>query len=317
MKFDLSTKTEEVKWAIEGLIPSGQLCIILAQAGVGKSLVVEEIAICVAFGIPFLDMKTIDCNVLIIDQDTPTDVLHRRLKKFAKGMRTVQKHDLFVESMQGYSLDNKSLINKINEYPTAKLVVIDCLHSICGKLNPNYTSDMGVLAKFKQECLSDGRTILVNHHISEKRELPIDMLMTGDPHSFAMSSSAIIQQADTYYVIGAQAENGFANKLFLRIVPKRVAVSSKPLILQITRPDNESERMEYMGLYEPEYGEVELDILSLFRESPSDRTCKEVYESMGHKHGEKSIRIALIKLEKSGLITMSRHKSNLFKYRLP
>lgn len=316
-EFDFDEEPVETQWIVDKLIPANHLCVVLAQAGVGKSLLVENLAVHIVFGEPFCSAATVEGDVLLIDQDTPTDVLTQRLLNFGKGMRGTQKYRLFVESMKQYSLSNNSLIRVINNYTSAKVAIVDCLHSVCGKLNPNHTSDMNILARLKQECLTNGRTIIMNHHISEKADYTIDELMSSNAHNLAMGNSAIIQQADTYYAVGATAENGLTDKIYVRPVAKRVAVNSSPLILKMTKPTECSEKLEYAGLFEPEFSDTEQDILALFRERPSDRTVKDIYEELGHKAGEKETRGALASLENKGLLVMNRKSHNLFKYRLP
>jgi len=316
-EFNFQKETSEIHWTVEGLIPAGHLAVVLAQAGVGKSLVVEYLAVCAAYGEKFCSYKTLEGNVLLIDQDTPTNVLERRLKKFGLSMQPNQKYKLYVESMNQYSLSNGSLIRTINNYPSCKLVIIDSLHSVCGKLNPNKTNDMGILAQLKQECLTNERTIIINHHISEKARFSLEELMADGAHSFAMGNSAIIQQADTYYIIGAEAADGITSKIFLRPIAKRVSVSSRPIVLKIISPTQESERLEYFGMYEPGLNALENDILMLFVEQPNDRTIKDVYEAIGHMATEKEIRDALANLEKQGKLVMNRKAHNMFKYRLP
>lgn len=317
-EFDFTEELQQVKWIVKDLIPAGQLCLVLAQAGVGKSLAVEDLGVSVVFGLPFCGFETVDGNVLIIDQDTPTDRLKARLKRFGMGTKAEKKHTLFVESMQGYSLGSADRLFKlINDHPTAKLVIIDSLHSICGRLNPNHTTDMGVLAKLKRECLTDDRTIIINHHISEKVVYPVHSLMTEDTHKMSMGASAIMQQADTYYIVGADASNGVTEKLYIRPVAKRLSIPTKPIVFQILQTDNGGEKLEFHGYYEPEFGDVEKDIVTLFRESNTMRTVKEVYEALGHQYGENKVREALSGLEKRGFLFLSRHQHDLFKYRLP
>lgn len=316
-KFDFETQVEETKWAVEPIIPLGQLAIILAQAGVGKSLVVEDLAVHVIYEIPFCGFTTNFGDVLIVDQDTPEAVLTKRLIKFSKALGPEPKHQLFVESMKNFSLADGTLCTLIQDYKTVVLVIIDCLHSVVGRLNPNYTSDMNILARLKSQCLTPDKTILINHHISEKSPYTIEQLMTDNTHAMSMGNSAIIQQADSYYIIGASADNGLTNRLYVRPVAKRVSIRSTPLILQMVQPTEDSERLEFESDYVLNFDEVELDCLTLFKEFPSDRTVKNVYEDMGQKHGIDSIRKALASLQQKGLLLMSRHKSNLFKYRTP
>lgn len=317
MKFDFEVVPEQVEWLVEPLIPLGQLCFFIAQAGVGKSLLAEALVVHIVYGKPFCGFKTIEGDVLLIDQDTPTRVLEQRLIRFGRAMQQEKKHELFVESMRGYNLSDRTLITAIKDHSTVKLVIVDCLHTVCGRLNPNYTADMNVLAKLKKECLTPTRTIIFNHHITEKVSYPVERLMSGDFHIMSMGASAIVQQADTYYIIGATAEDGRTNKVYIRPIPKRVSVKTMPLVLQVVHPSTESEYFEFQGEYNPELEEVELDCLTFFREQPSDRTVKQTLEDMGHLHGEKALRKALASLSKKGLLVLSRHKANLFKYRLP
>lgn len=315
-EFDFSTQVEDTKWLIDKLVPIGHLCFVLAQAGVGKSLLVEAMAMSLIYGVPFGDLSVQEGDVLIIDQDTPEATLTKRILRLSSPMKGERKHKLFVESMRGYSLSDRTLQTVIGDYPTAVLTIIDSLHAVCGKINPNYTTDMSVLAKLKAKCINAHNTIIFNHHISQKEQLSVDALMTGDPGHLAMGSSTIIQQADTYYIVGASADAGVTNRLYIRPVSKRVSIPTKPIILRLVPVDN-GESIEYDGYYETGLSEAEQDVLTLFREQNSERTVKETYEAMGHRHGEIAVRQALSILDQKGLLLMSKHKSNLFKYRMP
>ena len=314
--FNFQTVVPDTSWLVESLIPFEQLGIMLAQAGVGKSLLVEDLATSLVFGIPFCGFKTIEGDVLLIDQDTPTDVLYRRLLRFARAMGLEPKHNLFIKSMGGYSLDNGTLASMISDYPTVCLAIVDSLHSVCGRLNPNYTSDMNRLAQLKERCLRPDLSIIVNHHISQKWELSIDALMQGDPNRLAMGNSAIIQQCDTYYVIGARAEQGETKLIYVRPVSRRVSIPLDPVVLKMI-PKNEGEMLDYEGRYEPDLDEAEYDVMTLFAEQDIERTVKEAYEAMGQKHGIIKVRKAMASLEVKGKLRVSRHRANLFKYRLP
>jgi len=290
--------------------------MVLAQAGVGKSLLLEYMAVCLVFGVPFCGFKTVEGDVLLIDQDTPTDTLHRRLLRFGQALELEPKHQLFIKSMAGYSLGDGTLASIINEYPSAKLIVIDSLHSVCGKLNPNYTSDMNRWAKLKEKCSHPEATILINHHISQKWELDIEALMNGDANRLAMGNSAIIQQCDSYYIVGARAEEGRTELMYLRPVSKRVSIPTSPIVLKMIE-NGQGEMLDYEGIYEPDLDEAEYDVMTLFAEQDIERTVKEAYEAMGQKHGIVKVRKALASLEVKGKLRLSRHKANLFKYKLP
>lgn len=318
--FDFDTKPGEVSWVIEGLLPASQLVIMLAQAGVGKSLLAEYLAVCVVCGADFCGFKTRESDVLLIDQDTSPDRLAVRLVKFKQGIHTNKKKELFVESMQNHFL-KKDMIQLILSHPTAKLVIIDSLISVCGNCRVNSNEDMSILAAIKQACLIDDRTILINHHISEKKELPVVYLMQEDPHQFSMAASAIIQLADSYYIVGADAQNGTTEKIYLRPISKRVPIKEKTMILKISPVDN-GERIDYLSAYAPDLTDQELDVISFFQvkgtsEQRHFATVKEVYDLMGHRHSEVDVRKALNELHKKGLLLLTRTSHNLFQFHLP
>lgn len=314
--FDFDVAVEEATWLVENVIPMGHLCVNLAQAGVGKSLLVENLAVHVVCGVPFCGFPTVEGDVLLVDQDTPRNTLYRRLIQSFNALEQSKKHEITVESMGGYYMHDNTLLTLMRDHPSARLIIIDSMHSVCGRLNPNYTSDMSYLAKLKEHCLNERNTILFNHHITQKLVLTVDDLMLGETNHLAMGNSAIIQQADSYYIIGAEAKEGKAERIYVRPVSKRIAIPTKPIIFRILATDT-GEKIEYEGLYEPELELAEQDILMLFREQMKERTVRETYDDMGHKHGEKQIRSGLASLERKGLLFMSRHKANLFKYRLP
>jgi RecA-family ATPase len=315
-QFNFDVEIPDTTWLVDGLIPMGHMCFLLAKAGVGKSLILECLGIHVIHARPFADKRTIEGDVLIIDQDSPTNVLSKRLIKFNAAMGDKPKHTLFVKSMKDYKLSDSTLTTVINDYPSAVLVLIDSLHSVCGKLNPNYTSDMNTLAVMKSKVMSKNRTIIFTHHISQHEDSTLDTLMTGDTGHLAMGNSAIIQQADSYYIIGATANNGMTDRLYMRPVAKRESIPSKPVILRLIQVDN-GEKMIYDGMYTEDMDSVQKDVITLFREQGTERTVKEIYEAMGHRHGETAVRKALASLDDAGKILMSKGQSNLFKYRLP
>lgn len=315
-EFNFNREVEETHWLIENLVPANHLCFNLAQAGVGKSLITEAMAISIIHGTPFCNLKVQEGDVLIIDQDTNEEAFTSRMLKLEGAMTTPRKYKLFAENMMGYDLNRKTLQTVIHDYHSVVLVVVDSLHSVLGGLNPNYTSDMSVLASMKKSCLNGTKTIIFNHHISQKEVLPIDALMMGDAGHLAMGSSAIMQQADSYFIIGAEASDGRLTRAYIRPVSKRVSIPGKPLIMRLVHSDK-GEQFQFDGYYEQDIDNVEKDILALYQAQPdSERTVKETYEAMGHRHGEKAVRDALAHLDSKGLVVMSRHKSNLFKYRL-
>lgn len=316
--FDFNKAPEEARWLIEDFIPLGHLCVLLAQSGKGKSYLLEALALHVAFGIPFCGMKTNYGDILIIDQDTPIDVFDDRLIKMGKGLGLSPKYKVRCFNMRGYTLSTSTIADKIYELKP-RLVIIDSMHSICGKLNPNKTSDMSVLAKLKSQCLTKDTTIIIAHHVTEKTSYSIDDLMDNSAHISGMGSSAIKQQADTEYIMTSLIDDseGKIKDIYVRPVPKRQAISPKVRVIKMLEPEDGSMLFEFGGYYEPETSEEEQDLLLLLQSTGNEYTIIEALKALGGRYTEGSVRKAFKSLEKKNRVLLVRTKHNLFKYRLP
>jgi len=298
---------------VEPLFPLGHLCVVLAQSGVGKSFATEYLAGCVAFGKDYLGMKTTYGNILIVDQDTPTDVLEERLGRIAAGMGGPPRYTLAYESMQDHAF-NWRLYQMINEAnPT--LVVIDSLHSLCGKSNSNSTLDMSKLAELKARCLTPDRTIIINHHLTEKTEHKVETLMDYNTHLSGMGSSVIKQQCDTEYILAATVSDNLIDRMYLRPIAKRQAIPQKVITMCMVESSTHL-TMEFGGYYHVNLTEIESDMLLLMELQPKDWTIKKMKEECGDKWTAKEIRKALTSLGKKGHCRMSTQAHNTFTYRL-
>lgn len=304
-------------WLVKDLIPLGHLCFLLAQSGSGKSFLLESLALHIVFGQSFCDLETHYGNVLIIDQDTPSDVLSTRLKRmrrgFSNGLQPI--HEIRIASMQGLSLETDQIPHLINAYnPT--LTIIDSMHSVCGRLKSNNTTDMGILAYIKSQCLAPDRTIIFSHHLTEKISFTLEQLMDSDQHLSGMGNSVIKQQADTEFILASTLENNKIDRIFLRPVAKRQAIPQTPVIIRMQETDS-SFSFTFDGYYTPQTNEIESDIMLLFFETREEFTVKEIRDRMGMKWGDKVIREALSALEAKKKLIMRRNRSNLFKYKIP
>jgi len=63
---------------IEGLVDRGQIMTLSARPGTGKTPLLTQVALCLAGGVPFLDLSTRKCKVGIFDLETSADK-HRQL----------------------------------------------------------------------------------------------------------------------------------------------------------------------------------------------------------------------------------------------
>ena len=319
--FDFDKKVEPVVWDVDGLIASDTLSFVVAKARAGKSFLVEYLAVCFVHGHDFLGMKVEPHSVLLIDQDTPEDVLDRRLLAFGNYMkkRNVRlKRKLYVESMKGYSLSDGSLIEKITEQDNVSVVIIDSLNSVSGKLDVNRTRDMSVLSRLKKTTIGEGKTLVIVHHISEHVNITPDEIMTTvDANRLTMGNSVINQQADTLFYLGNKSKSKLES-LLVRPVPKRVNLDVEPFIARLVEKTN-SMHFVMNGLYEnmrrPQF-EIDKDILRLFKKDPERRKTYDVFYDMGSKHGINAVRASLKRLVQSKLLIEHKVHKKLFTYEL-
>ncbi len=322
--FTTDIKIPKTEWLVDNLIPLGHLGFVIAQAGIGKSYFTEQLAACIVYGKPFLGLNVRSGNVLLIDEDTPEKVLMRRMSKFVTYYKDEKRvGELRVKSMMGLKLSEKGkLLSAIAENDDTVLIIIDSFNAICGELNPNTTRDMARIQILKQYCLNEHMTILINHHISEKIEYSAHELMTCDPHTLAMGSSVINQQADTYFILGSpNINNGKLESLYVRPVSKREMIPLNPFKIDYIEQDGHSyfDKLAMIDIKRDLLDEVESDIMIIYREEnkPEGRTVNEICNLLDGKHGIVTIREALKALEIKGKIKYRKSKHNLFHYYVP
>lgn len=329
-RFDYAKDIPSTKWLVEGLIPLGMMGFVIAQAGVGKSFWGGDLATSITFGQPFMGLKTMASNVMIIDQESPQDTFETRLKGFgqyyiSQGLEQVGELD--THNMEGYSFKGEKngslkIADLINEHPEVKLVIIDALTT--ASTGTDLNKDVAMIAKFKESCIRQDLTILIIHHISEKKDLPVDALMTEDTHNLAMYASSLNQQADFYFVIASPDTDGTLKQLYIRPVSKRITIKVKPFITDLIE-DKEAGTLHFNSsrLYQPEdmvnETEVEADIIEFFKSQTkkSEHTVKDVYTGMCEAHGIVAIRDAMNKLYRpKGILVRGKGAHNLFKFSL-
>jgi RecA-family ATPase len=325
--FDFDKEDEPTEWCVDGLIPAKTLTDLYAQTGVGKSWFVEYLAVCIVYGHDFLGFKVKPHSVLFIDQDTSTDVLHNRLRAFSRYMKSkglMRKYRLYVESMKGYSLENESLIKKIDEYKS-KVVIIDCLSRIVK--DTNSTKDMNVLSDLRSAVIGKGKTLILVHHISSKANLTIDQIMTMEnPSSLSMGNSVISQIADTEFVCGSKHRSKL-RLLYVRPNPKRLRLETEPFIAELIEKEEGNKKFLHFvmkGAYKnnPQTFELDKDIITFFKEK--EKELGHVYRpqfyqvvlDMGSMETKAAIRGALKRLIKAGRLILHKRHRRLFVYEL-
>lgn len=273
----------------------------------------------IVYGCDFIGRKTRSSNVLFIDQDTAETDLDRRLLSFARAMTQESRHRLYVESYQGYSIANSSLISTIDKY-NAPIVIIDCLHSVCEGLDTNQTRDMAKLSKLKQEVLSEGRTLIIVHHESQKGNINVEEMMTMENiGSLSMGSSVIVQQADTLFMFGSKSKSKL-KELYIRPVQKRVPLDIEPFIVELKENEKKNAMKFVMkGFFKdrpvPMY-DIDKDIFVLFTEKPKLRTTLQIYYDFEGRYGIQAVRASLKRMVDNGRLIEHKKNPKLFEYEI-
>jgi hypothetical protein len=188
-------------WLVKGLIPQGHAILGVGLPGTLKSWFVDGLAVHIASGKDFLGLPVNQGAVVLVDEDTPSDELLNRLKRFAIGLNlSLEDLPIEVHSMENINLsDDESLQKLVNEVIRIKpgLVILDCLSKVMGgEFNENSTRDANIAGNAWNKLKSTGATVFSTHHLN-KREGNI----ATDFVRLSSGSHAIVANSDTAFGI--------------------------------------------------------------------------------------------------------------------
>ena len=187
---------EPPTWVVKDVLPTG-LAILCAPSKIGKSWMMLQLGLAVADGKDFLDFKTNKCGVLYYALEDSKSRLKDRMNKILKGKQAPS--DLrFVTHAD--TVDN-GLLEKIKEeiktFPGIKLVIIDTLQKVRGKVVKNesaYTGDYREMGKLKEFADQNNICLLFVHHLRKQ----ID---DSDVFNMISGSTALMGAADSIFII--------------------------------------------------------------------------------------------------------------------
>jgi len=307
--FTPSNQAQSTQWLVKGMLALGDNVIVAAQPAVGKSFFVEGLAVSVAYGQPFLNLDVTGGDVLIIDEDTPTETLTRRLSKFSRFHGPDRKHTIYLHSQEGNSMDNGSLVKVVNSYEHLRLVVIDCLVSVSGRTDLDKTLDMRGLTDFIHNVRRDDMTVIINHHISTKKTFTPEQAMTcANPQALLMNNTRIASASDAMFILASPDTDGILRTLLVRPVSRRITIPIKMFSAQFTE-DDDSMHFKYG---EPLDIKKSLDkneqrVLSLF-ELDEQLTVRDALQRAAGLYSDGTLREVLHSLEDKGRIQLAQRE---------
>jgi hypothetical protein len=152
---------------VDGLIPAGSIGLVAGDSGLGKSPLFYQLALCVAAGIPWLGMRTVQAAVLYLD-----------LENGWSGSRALRDSVLRHLGLQGCppgflcAQDIRDLRTLTAAIEAAKpaLVVIDSLRSFDFKVEENNRQAGEFLQALRKLCQQYGVSFLLIHHIKKQEK---------------------------------------------------------------------------------------------------------------------------------------------------
>jgi hypothetical protein len=197
----LEQEVKPVNYVVPGWITEG-LLVLAAAPKVGKSTLILQAAVCKAAGMPFWGSDVPAGKVLMIDLETNTRRLRRKLE--AAGVTALPRGQLLYATEWPRGIVGVDRIaQQLDADPQIKMVIIDTLQRFrdSGKSGQNaYASDYEALAPLQQLCRDrSGLAIVVVHH---KRKAASD-----DPIDSINGSAAIAGAADGIWLMSRKGSD--------------------------------------------------------------------------------------------------------------
>jgi len=301
------------KWLVEDLLYPGMCHLILGMPSNGKSIILNQLAVCLASGKPFLNkFNTTKAKVLLIDEDTPRKVLESRLRRMANVIqRRLEDLPLEYHSMEGWQLDGG--VMELISASEAEVVCLDTLIAIAGG-NLDTTRDAQQIVKRMNE-IKRRRSVVLTHHISTKsKRQGTELLLSPDIPASSMGNTVLYGSSDTAYAVVQLGDGEFG----IRQLPRRLPNHQSHIFIAKILEDNQREKTMWLTYkpFESVLDEKE-QVYRLFLEnSDKSYSIREAMEETGDFVKDTILRTILKELHQEGKIQLGRKAHNLFRYQL-
>jgi len=304
-----SVTLSKTKYLVDGLFPLGNNALLAAQPGVGKSFWLEALAVEITCNEPFMGRQSMGGNVLLIDEDTPTDDLDERLARLFAG-RT-PKFNLYKHSQEGHTMETIPAL--IDRYKDLRLIIIECLVSICDGKDIDNTTSAGKIGNFINSIKKNDRVVITSHHITTHNNLSVGDIMTKpNPQGLVMNNTRIVSSCDTLF-LAASHETGQdtdLETLYVRPVSRRKTIPMKAFSTKLVPEKNEIPSLKSFLHFEygkeinwKELSKAEKRILSLF-DDEEIMTVQKTFTKSGQFFSLDVLRPILSNLEEKGYIQL-------------
>lgn len=200
---DLVNETlEPVVWIVENLLPVG-LAMLCAPSKYGKSWMVLQLCLATAEGNRFLNFKTVQCGSLYYALEDSKERLQDRLKKVLKGKSPPRGFRFTIKADTLETGLLSKIEDELNTFPNIKLVIIDTLQKVRGKMSKDdtlYGNEYRQMAAVKEFADKHKICLLFVHHLRK-------MADEADVFNMISGSTALMGATDTILIISKKKRN--------------------------------------------------------------------------------------------------------------
>ena len=187
---------EPPTWIVREVLPTG-LAILCAPSKIGKSWMMLQLGLAVAEGKEFLDFKTEKNGVLYYALEDSKSRIKDRLNKMLKGKKAPSDLRFVIQADTVDSGLLEKIKEELKEFPNIRLVIIDTLQKVRGKVVKNesvYSGDYREMGALKEFADKQKICLLFVHHL---RKLADD----SDVFNMISGSTALMGAADSIFII--------------------------------------------------------------------------------------------------------------------
>lgn len=164
----LSEVNEPPNYLVENMVPGIGYTILFAAQGAGKSMLADEIAICVATGERIFGRKTRQAGALVLDLEQEEIGASVRWRKLMKGMGLYSPPANLHTAFSWPTIDEgglDKLATFLVDHPHIQLVVVDSLYNLApDSLGDSYFHDGKSMSRFTRFANEYGIAFLIIHH---------------------------------------------------------------------------------------------------------------------------------------------------------
>jgi len=162
-----------IEWIVEGVIAAGTVSVFFGDAGCKKTWALLDMAACVLHGQKWLNFKTIQKNVLYVDEDMGKSDLDNRGEMVWRGHNCPSIPSMLYTSLESIDLGNPAEQYKFEgliRLSSAGLVIVDIFRNVIPGRDENSSKDLQpVLFALRKIAEKTRAAIVLIHHENKSK----------------------------------------------------------------------------------------------------------------------------------------------------